>query len=415
MQYVLLQIFVFMRKIAIIVQRYGLEVNGGAEYHCKILAEKLNPIFDVEILTSCAKDHFTWANEYPEGSTVIDDIKVRRFGVAHPRNRRKVRGLLKKLNGKTFTDKMRRFFGFHSLVNKRIMLGDEWSKEQGPYTPGLITHLEKHKDEYDTLIFFTYLYFPTFFGLRVAPHKSILIPTAHDEEAIYLPIFKPFFKLPKAILFNTLSEKRLVNKLFDNEEIYSDIVGAGVDPIIHNSELTPAKILKSNVEYLIYIGRIDPAKGCELMISCFLQYKMASLSPVRLVLVGSSSMQIAPHPDIIEMGFVSEEVKEVLLSGAKALIMPSYFESLSLVTLESMLNGIPVIANESCEVLKDHIENSKAGFLFSDSESFNLAVDRVLNDDLTVLKENAVRYVSENYNWEVVINKVIKAINYVAE
>lgn len=411
-----------MRKIAIIVQRYGLEVNGGAEYHCKILAEKLNPIFDVEILTSCAKDHFTWANEYSEGPTVINDVKLRRFAVPHPRNKRKVKGLLRRLNGKTFTDGLLRFFGFHSLVNKRItnekslqLIGDEWSKEQGPYTPGLITYLEDHKDEYEALIFFTYLYFPTLFGLRVAPDKSILIPTAHDEKAIYLPIFKPFFKLPKAILFNTLSEERLVNRLFDNEDIYSDIVGAGIDPISHDSELSPAKILKSDVEYLIYIGRIDPAKGCKLMISYFLQYKMASSSQVKLVLVGSSSMKIAPHPDIIEMGFVSEEVKQVLLKGAKALIMPSYFESLSLVTLESMLNGIPVIANESCEVLKDHIENSKAGFLFSDSESFNLAVDRVLNDDLTLLKENAVRYVSENYNWGVIINNVIKAINYVAK
>jgi glycosyltransferase involved in cell wall biosynthesis len=411
-----------MRKIAIIVQRYGLEVNGGAEYHCKILAEKLHPIFDVEILTSCAKDHFTWANEYPEGPTVINGIKVRRFSVPSLRNKRKVNSLLRTLNGKTFTDILLRFFGFNSLVNKRItnekslqLTGDEWSKEQGPYTPGLIAYLEDHKSDYEALIFFTYLYFPTFFGLRVAPDKSILIPTAHDEKAINLPIFKPFFKLPKAILFNTLSEKRLVNRLFNNEEIYSDIVGTGVDPIIHDSEVTSAKILKSNAEYLIYIGRIDPAKGCKLMIDCFLKYKTASSSGVRLVLVGSSSMKIVSHPDIIEMGFVSEEVKEALLSGAKALIMPSYFESLSLVTLESMLNGIPVIANESCEVLKDHIENSKAGFLFSDSESFNLAVDRVLNDDLTLLKKNAIRYVNENYNWGVVIDKVIKAINYVTK
>ena len=43
-----------MEKIAIINQRYGLEVNGGSELYSREIAERLNSNYDVEVLTSCA-------------------------------------------------------------------------------------------------------------------------------------------------------------------------------------------------------------------------------------------------------------------------------------------------------------------------------------------------------------------------
>lgn len=411
-----------MRKIGFIVQRYGLEINGGAEYHCRILAEKLSSLFEVEVLTSCAKDHFTWANEYPEGITEVNGIKVRRFSVPMQRNKRKVHRLIKVMENRSFTQQVYRFLGIAAVMEKILPVntdmdatGDEWSKQQGPFTPDLITWLEAHQEGYDAFIFFTYLYFPTFFGLRVAPHKSILIPTAHDEPPIHFPVFRSFFKLPKVILYNTLSEKRLVNRIFSNAGIYSDVAGVGIERFITELQLSPADLLKSEEPYLIYIGRIDHGKGADLMFDYFLKYKKITGSTVKLVLIGKSFMDIPADNDVIQMGFVTEEVKQALLKGAKALIMPSYYESLSLVTLESMIEGIPVIANEMCAVLKDHIDNSRGGFTFTGFDSFKSAVDQVLGNEteLRSLQQNAREYVTENYNWTVVMDKFVRAIDFI--
>ena len=58
------------KKIAMVVQRYGLEVNGGAELECRLYAERLTPFYDVTILTTCAVDHYTWADSYKPGEEI---------------------------------------------------------------------------------------------------------------------------------------------------------------------------------------------------------------------------------------------------------------------------------------------------------------------------------------------------------
>jgi len=411
------------KKIAFIVQRYGLEVNGGAEYHCRIIAEKLKDIYDVEVLTSCAKDYLSWKNEYAEGVSVINDVTIRRFAVEESRNWKKFNSLSRQLIGKRkLYQKTLRLFGLLNAFEKLQPVDtiphkeEKWVKDQGPYIPSLINYLTENQSKYDTLIFFTYLYYPTIFGIDVVPKKSILVPTAHDEPPIYLNIFKKFFKKPAAILYNTLSEKHFVNQQFHNESIFSEVVGIGIDP---PKDITPQNIdyiLKPEDPFLIYIGRVDQAKGCGILFDYFSAYKKASNSNLKLVVVGELFMNAPANPDIILTGFVADDIKASLLLKAKALVIPSLYESLSLVTLESMAYGVPVIANEKCEVLKDHINNSNAGFLFNDYDSFKKSLDTILKPgfDVTILSENAKKYVAENYSWPITIEKYKKAIDYIS-
>jgi len=410
------------KKIAFVIQLYGLEVNGGAEYHCRMIAEKLQDIYDVEVLTSCAKDHITWANTYPDGPGEVNGIKVRRFSTDHPRQRRELRKISKKINKATTLHKIARSLGllnaYERFLSPKVTDKDyeNWVRYQGPYLPKLITYLKENEANYDALIFFTYLYYPAIYGIDIAPQKSILVPTAHDEPQIYYPIFQRLFHTPKAILYNTLSEKRFVNRLFNNDGIYSAIAGVGIDAV--KPAITPGikDILKTDSPYIIYIGRIDAFKGCQLLIDHFLKYRDDNKADMKLVLVGKAFMQLPADEDIIHTGFVDENVKIALLQNAKALIMPSFYESLSLVTLESMAYGVPVIANQNCEVLKDHIENSHAGFLFNSYDSFKIAVDTISAPgfDSTKLSRNAKKYVAENYSWAAVIEKYHDAINYVS-
>jgi hypothetical protein len=73
-------------KIAFVVQRYGKNVNGGAEYHCRVLAEHMTKNFSVDVLTSCAMEYTPWDNYFDEGVENINNVNVHRFKVEKIRN-----------------------------------------------------------------------------------------------------------------------------------------------------------------------------------------------------------------------------------------------------------------------------------------------------------------------------------------
>ena len=298
------------KKILFVVQRYGLEVNGGAELHCRQLAERLKDEYDVSVLTTCAIDYVTWKNEYKEGIEHINGVKVIRKKVDFERNQKKFNKISAKLNNE----------------KDNINLGIEWQEAQGPHSSELIKYLEDHKDDYDVIIFLTYLYYTTYFGLKVAPEKSILIPTAHDEPPIYYSIFNETFNLPKAILYSTTTERDFVNKRFKNDYIESDIVGLGVDINENAQDIDLEKTFDIKDDYVVYIGRIDESKGCKEMFEYFLEYKKIYNSNLKLVLAGKSAMEIPGNKDIVTLGFVSEDEKVNLIRKSKLLILPSKFE-----------------------------------------------------------------------------------------
>ena len=74
-----------------------------------------------------------------------------------------------------------------------------------------------------------------------------------------------------------------------------------------------------------------------------------------LVLIGSNVLPIPKHPRIRHLGFLSDEDKFDALAAADVLIMPSRFESLSMVALEAWALGKPVLANGHCDVLRGQV------------------------------------------------------------
>ena len=384
------------KKILFVVQRYGLEVNGGAELHCRQLAERLKDEYDVSVLTTCAIDYVTWKNEYKEGIEHINGVKVIRKKVDFERNQKKFNKISAKLNNE----------------KDNINLGIEWQEAQGPHSAELIKYLEDHKDDYDVIIFLTYLYYTTYFGLKVAPEKSILIPTAHDEPPIYYSIFNETFNLPKAILYSTTTERDFVNKRFKNDYIENDIVGLGVDINENAQDIDLEKTFDIKDDYVVYIGRIDESKGCKEMFEYFLEYKKIYNSNLKLVLAGKSAMEIPRNKDIVTLGFVSEDEKVNLIRKSKLLILPSKFESLSLSTLEAMYLKVPVLLNGKCEVLKQHAILSNGGLYYENKWEFIETLDYLIRNSKIAerMGENGRKYVDVNYKWDVIIEKLKKNI-----
>lgn len=410
-------------KIAIVVQRYGTEINGGAELHARLLAEKLNAIYDVEIITTCAIEYEFWNNHYPEGTGIINHIKVRRFKTLK-KDLKRFNQLSKIIrNVYKYYNRKLNLFNFPYLLYKRLKYNkkavnfNEWLEVQGPFSQDLIHFIKQKKEDYKAFIFFTYLYHPTNIGIKEVAEKSILIPTAHNESQFYLHGYAQLFSSPKFIMYNTQTEKDFVEKVYpETRSINSEVAGIGFDDYDTTTSQLPEYL--SPKKYFIYIGRIVEDKGCVMMIEYFKNFKKAhpEYQDTKLVLVGKNSLdeKITQGDDIILTGFIDHGLKNTLLNHAAALIMPSFYESLSLITLESMLLKIPVIVNKNCDVLYSHIEKSETGKSFTNSAEFSQALTfymKQTQNDLLSEGNKAKNYVLKNYSWNNIIAKFNSAIN----
>lgn len=405
-------------KIAIVVQRYGLEINGGAELHSRLIAERLNLKYDVEIITTCAIEYEYWDNHYPAGTEIINAIKVRRF-LTEKKDLRRFQKLSKIIYSRfKYNRRQLNFFNFPYLFFKRRKYNkmsvdfNEWLEVQGPYSKDLTNFIKAKKDDYQAFIFFTYLYHPTNIGIKEVAKKSILIPTTHDEPPFYLPGYETLFSLPKFIMYNMDSEKNLVENVYPQaKKITSEIAGIGFDKIVPN-ELD----IKLDKRYFIYIGRMEDSKGCNILLEYFNRYINEVDAEVELIFIGQNVQHYKESKNVRFLGFIDENSKNYYLSNAEALIIPSLYESLSMVTLEAMQIGKPVIANKKCDVLKNHIEQSKAGFLFENYNDFRSVLERTLSlssSEKDNIAYNGTRYVKKNYDWETIMEKFYKAIDYV--
>lgn len=413
------------KKIGIIVQRYGLEVNGGAEYHARILAEQLVKSYEVTVLTTKALDYVSWDNHYNEDIEKINDVTVKRFPTKYTRNHKRINKSRRTIFKKRKYHRVLSKLPLISFLDDKVDIlkptkkqNLRWLKDQGPYCPSLIQYLEDNNNNYSCFIFFTYLYYPTVVGVNKVKGKSIFIPTAHDEPEIYASLYKDVFEQASFIMYNTLAEKKLVEANFSNLTQYSDIAGIGIQkPELDYSIKVPEKY-NYDFDYFIYIGRIDNSKGCDNLVNSFLNFKkICPQKKSKLILVGKNHTDIKESKDVILTGFVNERVKYHLLDNAKALIIPSMFESMSMVTLEAMAQGKIVVANKLCEVLNDHIVKSESGFSYENETElialFN-KIPQLSDDEFEVHGQKAISYVKENYAWNKVLDKFDKAIDLIA-
>ena len=382
-----------MDKIAFVCQRYGAEVNGGAEAECRAYAEHLTPYYDVEIITTCALDYSSWKNHYPAGCETINGVTVRRFPVSEERVQKRFDRLSARIAWKKDRSRAEEL---------------EWLRAQGPVSDEAVDYLRSHAGEYKVVYFMTYLYYLTAMAMPAFPGRAVLIPTAHDEWPIYFRCYRDIFEAAEGYVYNSEAERRFVDAVFPMTVGKPYItVGTGLD--LPQGSLPDVKErFALEGDYIVYAGRIDESKGCGDLFEYFAAYKRRCGGKLKLVLLGKAVMDIPKRPDILPLGFVSEEEKFAVLKGARALVLASRFESLSIVVLESMVMGRPVLVNGECEVLYDHAVQSGAGLYFRDDAEFSAALHWLLTHDgeYAQMCENGRKYVEENYSWEKITEKL---------
>jgi glycosyltransferase involved in cell wall biosynthesis len=380
-------------KLAVVVQRYGADINGGAELHARYIAERLARHAEVEVVTTCARDYISWRNELAPGLADVNGIPVRRFPVA--RERRPL----------DFGRKSHRVFTrVHSIADEM-----EWLESEGPASPGLVEHLARSASGFDYVIFFSYRYYHAWHGARRLPGKAILVPTAERDPAIGMAIFGPVFRGVRAVMYNSHEERAMIQAAARNDAVPGVVVGVGSDVPARTEPERFRKRFGAHRPFAIYIGRIDENKGCTELFDYFQRYAATFPRGLDLVLVGNAVMSVPKHPRIRHVGFIPDADKFDALAAADLLIMPSYFESLSMVALEAWALGRPVLANGRCDVLKGQCIRSGAGLYYESYEEFAETLYSLeSNGPLHArLGRNGRDYFMRHYSWPVIERKYL--------
>lgn len=392
-------------RVAFVVQRYGEEVNGGAEAHCRLVAERMSREWDVEVLTSRACEYVErFENDYPEGLAVVEGVPVRRFNIDRLRSEAAVFSALDQ-----------------KVLQRRSSIEEdrEWLREIGPDCGGLHDYVRIHAPEFDVIVFYTYLYATTTLTLPIVREKAILVPTAHDEPPIHTRPFDTFFQLPRLLLCSTPEEESFLRQRTAGEMAPSMVAGIGVDI---PAEVDPQLFRRRyNVpgKYFLYVGRIQKAKGVDTLFDYYFSLPPAVRKSYPLVLLGKAAMEIPNSPDIRHVGFVSEEEKYSAMAGATLLMAPSQFESLGMVLLEAWAVGTPVIVNGQCDVLVQQVLRANGGLWYDNREEFRAAIELItqLRHRFigSSLGQNGKMFVEKFYGWDTMGDRFQNALRIVKD
>lgn len=406
-------------KIAFTVTRYGEQINGGAEMHCRMLAERLTERYDVEVLTTCVQNYVTGEYGFDAGVGHLNGVTVRRFHTK-PYNRKAEKKWLSKIRP---VRRIRRFLYRCGCLKYVANIFPVWKwgldsdikalENSVFYSPEMNAYLQEYKDSYKAVISITSIFAPFYFTAAIAGEKMIGIPTLHCERASFRPSLTRSFTSTACLGFNTETEKTLAEDIFGHKNISGRLISVGIE----DNEAAEWEVVKRKFalpdRYAVFIGRIEKGKAGKL-IRYYTGYVARHPDAPKLVMVGGIVREVGRHKDIIYTGFVSDGEKRCLLRHALMLVNPSKYESLSLVLLEALRDKVPVLVNGKCNVLKGHcVLSGGAVRSYENYRGFCRNFERISNDSnlRKYMVENGEKYYLENYSWGKVMPRLYEAID----
>jgi glycosyltransferase involved in cell wall biosynthesis len=393
-------------RLAIVVPRYGPGIVGGAETLCRDYAERLHAAgHDVEVLTTCARDHFSWRNELPPGTTLIEGVTVHRFPVTTPKDHGAVTMLHARLDA-----------GF------RLSPGAErrWVENTGHSEP-MLDAIAQTAQGVDALLFAPYLFASTVFGARVAPSKSLIIPCLHDEAYARFGIVQDTLRGVAGLIFNSAPERDLATRLLGDELPRNQVVGVGFD---EPDPLHPGDWRRRNRiagDAVAYAGRREIAKNFPLLLQWMTAYSdgLSRRGPATLLAMGSGEIRAprSARANLRDLGFVSQHEKLEAMAASTVTAQLSLNESFSYVLMESWLAGTPVIVHADCAVTRTHSAESGGGLWARDAETFAAALDRLRGDAglRASMAKAGAHYVRTQYSWKAVLARLENAVQELAQ
>ena len=375
-------------KLALTIPRYDPESAGGAEVLAKALVEHLAAAgHEIEVLTTCARSHETWANELEPGPCTVGGITVRRFAVNGGRDLEALAEL---------HDRIHAFEELSFDEEKRWM-------SNGVSSEALYGHLHEVRDDFDAFVFIPYVFGTTYWGAQVVSDRSVLVPCLHNEPYAHMKIFRELFDTVKGVMFNTEPERDLGIEMFDLPDAKVGVVGMGFEAAAEYEAERFRRTYKIRDPFLLYSGWREPGKNTPLLLDYFRAFKRHNKNRLRLVFLGSGPLELhsSDRRYVSDLGYVSEQDKHDACAAATAFVQPSVNESLSIVLMESWLAGRPVVVHAGCAVTSWHARRSQGGLPFGTyfefEEVLNLLLERPELADR--LGRNGRAYVEREYSW----------------
>lgn len=387
------------RSLAFVAPRFAEGPTvGGAETLIRELATHAAAAGRrVTILSTCARSHFTWANELPPGPRRHGNVDVILFPVDEDRD---VDLFLKAQEAvsRGTADAQTEAAWIANSVNSKA----------------LCRHLAERAGDYDRIVAGPYLFGLTLAVARTAPDRTILLPCLHDEPFARVAALAAMFRAAPRLIFNSEPERDLAVSLYGLSPDRCAVVGMGLDPF----DVDPAAFARRraiDAPYVMYAGRREPLKGTPLLLDYLAAFRARTARDVKLVLSGSGNVEPPPElaPHVLDAGFLPEEEKREAMAGALAFIHPSVNESLSIVLLEAWMARTAALVHGAGAVLKAHCRKARGGLWFANYPEFEeellLLVERP--DTRHALAENGRRYVLREYAWPSVLGRLLEAVD----
>ncbi len=379
-------------SVGFVVQRYGPEVAGGAEALCRDTARALvRAGEDVTVYTTTARDYLTWAPYYPEGAFEDDGVVVRRFGVQPP-------------NPQRSADLVRHL----GLNPGDPRLEAEWAMAQGPVSRDLLAALSENGDRpqfHRAVAVWTYLYATSQMAMPIVRDRAIVVPLAHEEPMLRFTLTRGVIRSARAHAFMVLEEQALVRDMVGVGDIPGVVVGTGLDPAPAGDANRIRQQRTLPQRFALYLGRVDASKGVDALIRAHAAYRAAG-GELGLVLAGRQAAGLHIPGWVVTTGFISNQERADLLDACEVVVLPSPYESLSLVALEAWRAGRPTLGFARSEVVAGQTARSGGGLLYTGPDTYGRQLVRLARnpDERRVMGESG-RTFAAGWTWDACVDR----------
>ncbi len=384
-----------MKKIGFVTSWYGDDISGGAEAMLRDLTENLHKQnIPVEILTTCVKDFRSdWnKNYYREGTSINKNgITVRRFRVRKRNTDAFNQVNIKFMKNIPVTIEEEKIF-LHEMVN----------------STALYRYMKENSENYSLFVFIPYMFGTTYWGMKLFPEKSVIIPCLHDEPYAYMKHFRKLFPQSAGMVFNSEPEKQLAEKIYDLHNTKTLTAGIGMNTDITAKPENFRKKYNIKEPFILYAGRKDKGKNIDTLIKYHNEYIRQNNKNLRLVLIGGG--ETLKGRNIIDLGYISQQDKYNAMSACEFLCQPSVNESFSLVIMENWLCKRPVLVHDGCEVTKNFASEADGGLYFRNYPEFEACTDYLLKNSKVseIMGLNGMEYVKSHFTHDIVTRKYIE-------